>query len=221
MKFVSPSQIDMNNPGSWPIYYKVIAWIIIVVLIIFLAYRFMITPVEEEIQANETKIENAKNDYQRLYQYTLDLSYYKKRSEELIEQLKTQLAFLPTQSQMPELINSVYEAAIDNDINIGDFTPAKNAIVQEYYDISSIFMATTTYFENFSKFTEQLTKLERIMNIADVSMTIAPANRDKDSSLFWANNAISVTGQLQTYIYNQDIEKLSRGELPDDDKKGK
>ena len=36
MKFVSPRQLDISNPGTWPIYYKILFWVVIVGLAAFL-----------------------------------------------------------------------------------------------------------------------------------------------------------------------------------------
>ena len=30
MKFVSPGQLDTSNPGTWPIYYKIILWVALI-----------------------------------------------------------------------------------------------------------------------------------------------------------------------------------------------
>ena len=40
MKFVSPSQLDTSNPGTWPVYYKIICWVIIVGLMAFVYNKF-------------------------------------------------------------------------------------------------------------------------------------------------------------------------------------
>lgn len=205
MKVVSPSQLDMNNPGTWPLVYKIILWIIMLTAIIFLYNRFLRTPVLEEQAQNNQKIESLKTDYANHYQYTLDLPLYKKRSEELIAKLKSLLDFLPAQAEMPDLIDDVYTTAVENEIIFQTFTPEKE-VKQTYYDIMPIKLKTETGFVNFAKFAEKISKLERILNVADMKLEISKDN---------INNLI-VDSQLQTYIYNQDIEALIKEGVKDE-----
>lgn len=216
MRLVPLSQLDSNNPGTWPIYYKVIAWIIMIIGMLILFNQLINTKLDEQITANNTKIKTAQDQYKQLYQYTLDLQQYQERSNELIKELDGLLAYLPLQKQMPELIDNAYKAASDTGISLDGFTPVTELQSQEYYDVAPISLKATTYFENFAKFTESLTRLERIMNISDFSLNIHTENNSKDKNTSkYLDNALDITAQLQTYIYNQDIEKLRNGDLSD------
>lgn len=205
MKIVSPSQLDMNNPGTWPIIYKIILWIIMLTAIVFLYNRFLRTPILEEQEQHNQKIESLKRDYANHYQYTLDLPLYQKRSEELIVRLKSLLDFLPAEAEMPDLIDSVYTTAVENEIIFQTFTPEKE-VKQTYYNIMPIKLKTETGFVNFAKFAEKISKLERILNIADMKIEISKDN---------INNLV-IDSQLQTYIYNQDIETLIKEGVKDE-----
>lgn len=200
MKMVSPAQLDMNNPGTWPIIYKVILWIIIVVAMLFLYNQFLRTPVLEEQAQKNQQIENLKREYAANYQYTLDLPLYQQRSEELIARLNSLLKLLPNKTEMPDLIDDVYTTAVENDINFQTFTPEK-AVKQTYYDIMPIKLKAETGYVNFAKFAEKIAQLQRILNVADMKITISEQN---------INNLI-IESQLQTYIYNQDIDALING----------
>lgn len=205
MKMVSPAQLDMNNPGTWPFIYKVILWIIIVVAMLFLYDRFLRTPVLEEQAQKNQQIENLKREYTANYQYTLDLPLYQKRSEELIARLKSLLELLPNNAEMPDLIDDVYTTAVENEINFQTFTPEK-AIKQSYYDVMPIKLKAETGYVNFAKFAEKITQLQRILNVADMKVMISESN---------INNLI-IESQLQTYIYNQDIDTLIKEGVKDE-----
>lgn len=215
MKIISPSQLDTSNPGTWPIYYKVITWAIMLLFIFFVFQRFFISPANETIQANEQKISQLKTDYRNMYQKTLDLDIYKKRSQDLIAILDGLLRYLPLQSEIAQLIDNVHVSAIDTRINIDGFKPG-NLIKKDYYDIMPITLNTNTQYKNFAEFSEALTKLERIMNIADFDLSI---QKDESDTPYSDTVPLEVQSQLQTYIYNQNIEALRRGELPKDTEK--
>lgn len=205
MKAVSPAQLDMNNPGAWPIIYKVILWIMIVAAMLFLYNQFLRTPVLEEQTQHTQEIETLKKEHAAHYQYTLDLPLYQKRSEELISRLKSLLVFLPAQAEMPDLIDDVYTTAVENDINFQTFTPEK-AVKQSYYDVMPIKLKVETGYVNFAKFAEKISQLERILNVADMKVNISENN---------INNLV-IDSQLQTYIYNQNIETLIKEGVQDE-----
>lgn len=202
MKFVSPGQLDTSNPGIWPIYYKILCWVLIVGLAAFIYNKFVREPLVEQQDSHKAKITQLKSEYKELYQYQQDLPKYKERSEELVGVLKSLLAYLPSNDEMPDLIDSVYISGVDNGIIFDTFQPEKD-IKQTYYDIKPIKLKTDTKYANFALFTGRISALQRILNVSDMSIKIA----DKDP------NKLSVDSQLQTYVYNEDIDKFLQMDL--------
>ena len=202
MKFVSPGQLDTSNPGTWPIYYKILCWVLIVGLAAFIYNKFVREPLVEQQDSHKAKITQLKSEYKELYQYQQDLPKYKERSEELVGVLKSLLAYLPSNDEMPDLIDSVYISGVDNGIIFDTFQPEKD-IKQTYYDRKPIKLKTDTKYANFALFTGRISALQRILNVSDMSIKIA----DKDP------NKLSVDSQLQTYVYNEDIDKFLQMDL--------
>ena len=156
----------------------------------------------EQQNAHKNKITELEGKYKELYQYQQDLPKYKERSEELVGVLKSLLAYLPSNDEMPDLIDSVYVSGVDNGIIFDTFQPEKD-VKQTYYDIKPIKLKTDTKYTNFSLFTGRISALQRILNVSDMSIKIA----DKDP------NKLSVDSQLQTYVYNEDIDKFLQMDL--------
>ena len=202
MKFVSPGQLDTSNPGTWPIYYKILCWVVIVGVAAFLYNKFVREPLVEQQDAHNMKITQLKSEYSELYQYQLDLPKYKERSEELVGVLRSLLAYLPSNDEMPDLIDSVYISGVDNGTIFDTSQPEKD-IKQNYYDVKPIKLKTDTKYTNFSLFTGRISALQRILNVSDMSIKIA----EKDP------NKLSVDSQLQTYVYNEDIDKFLKMDL--------
>ena len=202
MKFVSPGQLDTSNPGTWPIYYKILCWVVIVGVAAFLYNKFVREPLVEQQDAHNMKITQLKSEYSELYQYQQDLPKYKERSEELVGVLRSLLAYLPSNDEMPDLIDSVYISGVDNGIIFDAFQPEKD-IKQTYYDVKPINLKTDTKYTNFAQFTGRISALQRILNVSDMSITI----EKKDP------NKLSIDSQLQTYVYNEDIDKFLKMDL--------
>lgn len=216
MSFVSPNQLDTSNPGTWPIYYKALVWVVIAAAIVFGFKKAVVDDMIAEEEANNKKLEKNKATFKDLYAKTLDLDLYRARSQELMKQLEGLLIYLPKQNQVAKLIDDVYTASSDNGINWREYRPIKQT-VRRYYDVYPINLNTTTYYPNFAKFAEKLVELDQIMNINNFNFRVANANERVGmgtASTNFTDSAIFLRGQLQTYVYNQDIEALRRGELP-------
>ena len=202
MKFVSPGQLDTGNMGTWPIYYKVILWVAIVGIGAFVYNKFAREPLVEQQSANQTEIEGLEAKYKQLYQYTQDLPKYQERSAELVEILKSLLEFLPSEEEMPNLIDSVYAAGIDNNIIFNLFQP-KLDVKRGFYDVKPIDLDADTKYANYSHFTGRISALQRILNVSDMSIKID----EKDPS------KLSIKSQLQTYVYNQNLDEFLKQDV--------
>ena len=197
MKFVKPSQLDRGNPGTWPLYYQLLVWVIIVGLIWFLYSRFFREDILSTQANNQTEISRLENDYRTLYQYSFDLPLYKPNKEDVIAKLYALLEFLPAETEMPNLIDETYKAAYASEINFTEFKP-ESSIVKEYYDIEPISLSADTTFMNFAHFVQSIGELPRILNVRRFDIEIANQNVDQ----------LNISSDLETYIYNQDISSL-------------
>lgn len=200
MKFVKPSQLDRSNPGTWPAYYQVLVWVVMVGFVWFLYNRFFREDLLQNQISNRNEISKLQNDYRSLYQFSLDLPLYQKKKDELTDKLHSLLEFLPAETEMPNLIDETYKAAYKNDINFTEFRPEKS-VVKQYYDIEPISLSAKTSFMNFAHFVESIGELPRILNVRRFDIEVSNQNGD----------ALSVSTDLETYIYNQDISRLISG----------
>lgn len=202
MKFVSPGQLDTSNPGTWPIYYKIILWVLLVGLGAFAYNKAARETLIEQQEANKVEIDGLQQTYKQMYQYSQDLPKYQERSAELVAILKSLLEFLPSQDEMPDLIDSVYISGVDNNIIFDEFLPG-NDIKENFYDIKPISLRTDTKYANFAQFTGRISALQRILNVSDMSIKID----EKDA------NKLTVNSQLQTYVYNQNLDEFLKLDL--------
>ena len=72
MKFVPINQLDQSNPGTWPIYYKAIIWILLFGGILFAFNHFKLTEMIDMENRNNNTIQEKEKTYRELLQYTVD-----------------------------------------------------------------------------------------------------------------------------------------------------
>lgn len=197
--FVSPAKLDTSNIGGWPIYYKIPMWVLLVAAMFFVANFVLFKDREDSITRNETKITSLEKEFADIFQKTVDLQQYQARASELWNILEGLLKYLPESGQAPELIKEVNQSALNSSIAITKFSPASAEIKGESYEINPFDLITKTKFENFATFAEALTKLDRIMNIVNFELNIAP---QEDQNFIDEKNMIDVSAQLQTYVYD-------------------
>lgn len=200
MKLVAPGQLDQKNPGTWPIYYKVLVWFVIAVLMIFLYKNFVYDDLISIQADNQRKIESLKADYQKFYQYKVDLPLYKEQQKQLKGILVDLLKILPSQTEMPNLIDQIYYASTQNGLNFAKLIPA-NQKKEKYYNTQPILLTTTVDFHSFRKFAEQINTLSRIVNLTKVNI----------STVKGYETLLSIETNLETYIYNQDLSVFGLG----------
>ncbi|MBR1375942.1 MAG: type 4a pilus biogenesis protein PilO [Cardiobacteriaceae bacterium] len=210
MSFVSPSQLDFNNPGTWPFVYKVVLWVVMVAIILGFAYKAKFEGMHQQEDANKKTIEDKLKTYQTNYRYQIALDQYLARKKELIAILHDHLELLPDKNRVAKLIDDVYASGTDSDISFREYKPA-NYVKSGDFDIAPVSLKTTTYFTNFSQFAQKLVELEQIMNIADFSMSVVDTSKND----MFGDNAVAVDGTLRTYMYDPDVIKaLMEGEMP-------
>ena len=198
MKFVSPNQLDTSNPGTWPIYYKIFCWVAIVGIGAFYYHKLLRQPIIDDQDVYRTKISELESQYRELFQNQQDLPKYKARTDELVAILKSLLKYLPSGDEVAELIVNVSQAGADSGIIFEEFDKTKASIKQSYYDIRPVQLKANTKYANFAQFTGRISALERIMNISDMSIKVL----EKDPS------KLRVEGELQTYVYNIDLDEF-------------
>ncbi|ABQ13362.1 type 4a pilus biogenesis protein PilO [Dichelobacter nodosus] len=207
--FVSPAKLDTSNIGGWPIYYKIPMWVLLVVAMFALAKSALFKEREDSIAANEAKIASLEKSFADIFQKTVDLQQYQVRANELWNILEGLLKYLPESDQAPELIKEVNQSALNSSIAITKFSPAAE-VKSESYTINPFILVTKTRFENFATFAEALTKLDRIMNIVNFDLNVAP---QEDQNFIDEKNMIDVSAQLQTYVYDSEMIEGLRKEV--------
>lgn len=196
MKFVPISQLDTSNPGTWPIYYRIIVWIVLVVAVLGLYYQFLRKPLIDTQEFNQQEITKLESEYKNLYQTTLDIGKYVARANDLVKALENKLTYLPAGTEVPKLIDQIYESAVSNSINFNKIAPLKDE-KDKYYDIKPIQLEAQTGYQNFAQFSQAISSIQRILNVSDVRIVMSNSSKNLD-----------ISGTLQTYIYNFDLPAL-------------
>lgn len=128
-----------------------------------------IASVESEVNTLTDRINHAKRKAKDLQKLEADLT-------EAQEQLILALRLLPTSSEIPSLLKSITKLGNDSDLQFLLFSPEKQVPKEELYVEIPVSMEVMGGYHDVAMFFDKIGKLDRIVNIANVSMK--PAKPD-------------------------------------------
>lgn len=161
----------------------VVAGVNIVIAALF--YQLLLKPQIDQIgnlTANLSELTAKVADNRRI---ASDIPRFQREKADLEEQLRKSLAQLPNEKEIPNLIDSISEAARKSGLKIDLFKPAEGSIKGFYAEIP-VEMEVEGTFESLYEFCVKVGALPRIVNIqgmnaglSDVSVTVSPKVKAK------------------------------------------
>ncbi len=197
--------INIKDYSTWPLLMSVVFAVLIAAVIFYLSKTFLTDDVSAQISRKDAEIVKQENQYKKdapIAAIVPKLKEEVKRLKVIQEGLKK---FLPTKVSMPSLVDDVYLVGRNNGIVFDKLVP-KRYIEEKYYSIKPIALKAKVGFESMASFIEEVTTLERIMNVNAVNFKV-----EGDQMLHKnANAPLKMTAELRTYVF--------KDTLPDDKK---
>jgi type IV pilus assembly protein PilO len=163
-----------NKPKSTKILYLVIT--LILPLAIF--YNFYYTPKKEKEKNLVQTIESLDKEilkYEQIAKKEKELEFIVKERRKFLEESQK---ILPTEKEIPILLNNIAQLAKKRGLKVLQFVP-KPEIQKNYYNEIPIELSFTGSFNNTFAFLNDVENLERLVNLISVEIT----QQDKDTLL--------------------------------------
>jgi type IV pilus assembly protein PilO len=174
-KFYKRITEELNNkPRSTKILYLVIT--LILPLAIF--YNFYYTPKKEKEKNLVQTIESLDKEilkYEQIAKKEKELEFIVKERRKFLEESQK---ILPTEKEIPMLLNNIAQLAKKRGLKVLQFVP-KPEIQRNYYNEIPIELSFTGSFNNTFAFLNDVENLERLVNLISVEIT----QQDKDTLL--------------------------------------
>jgi len=167
--------------------------LVVVVALVWVGYYFMSyqKKVAELAQLQETYQATLRN-YEAKKKVAEDLPRFEAEVQRLREELEEALVQLPHERKLPALIEEVYDIAEGAGVDIVRLTPA-GEVVRGFYAEIILSLELEGGYHNLAVFFDKLGKLERIVNIAQLSLS-SPKSTERGIVL-------SATCNLITYRF--------------------
>lgn len=171
------------------------------------AYVFFI-PVRSELEGQKSELNKLTKELSESKALTKDLQKYKEQVEKMNTELTDALTQLPNEKEIPDILKNISRLGKESSLEFTLFRP-KAEEPQQFYAKVPIDLVVVGSYHNIGIFFDKMSKLPRIINVVDFSMTKAKDIKVKETEVLVKTSCL-----VNTYRF---IEK-GTGEKKDEKK---
>ena len=175
LKDLDVSSLDVNNIGSWPAAIKVILMLLLFAAVLGGGYFLHITDKQKQLDEVTQKEERLKKEYERKAEQAANLDAYRQQKQEMEAAFGALLRQLPSDTEVPGLIDDITRTALDNELTIEsiDLQPESRS---EFYVELPIRIVVEGNYHKIGSFVSSVASLSRIVTLHNFSLR--PQNQD-------------------------------------------
>ena len=150
----------------------------LIVAILLLDYFLFYSPRSDEISKLTQEVESQRNERDKKKKEAANIPKLKEQMARLDGMLKEAVAQLPDRKEIPDLLSSISNKVRESGLDILIFRPrAEN--IQEFYAEIPVDIVVRGGFHNVATFFDEVGRLNRLVNIANIELRNPKANEDQ------------------------------------------
>ena len=163
------NDLDINNVGSWPGPVKIILMAIVFVIVLGSGYYFHLTDKQALLERSETQEISLRKDYESKSMQAANLDAYRRQREEMRATFGALLRQLPSDTEVPGLVEDINRMAVDNELTIESMV-LQNERQTEFYVELPIEIVVEGDYHKIGAFVSGVANLSRIVTLHDFRM---------------------------------------------------
>ena len=169
LKDLDVSSLDVNNVGAWPAAIKVIVMIFLFAAVLGGGYFLHITDKQEQLDTVTQKEDKLRKEYERKAEQAANLDAYRQQKQEMEAAFGALLRQLPSDTEVPGLIDDITRTALDNELTIEsiDLQPESRS---EFYVELPIRIVVEGNYHKIGTFVSGVAALSRIVTLHDFKL---------------------------------------------------
>lgn len=175
-KGFDPNNLDFSVAGTWPIGVKVIAYLLLFCLAVFAGLHFYISDKEQVLAAKIRIEEKLKTEYASVSNRVANLASLRKQMADVEEQFKEIKRQLPTQKEVPGLLEDITNIGIASGLSIKNIGLQAERKEKYYIELPIQISASGTYHQ-VGNFVSGIAAIKRIVTLHDFNLTPAGNGR--------------------------------------------
>ena len=197
---MASKSLDFNTAYLWPAPVKLLLGVMIVVAILGVGWFVKYKEQKETIDAAKAKEVQLKADFEKKAKKAASLPYLKKELADLEESFAILVKQLPTDAEIPNLIQELNQAGSNNSLQMSSTKPLPSQ-KDGPVEILPYSISTKGSYDQFTKFAKDVGSLSRIVVLNTVNVTT-----DKDGKLVLDAKANTYKAEQSYANKNADVE---------------
>jgi type IV pilus assembly protein PilO len=171
------SDLDFNDVGSWPIAIKFIAMLLVLLLVLGGGYYFYLNDKQTALERVELRERELRQDFESKSFQAANLEAYRKQKDEMELQFESLLRQLPSDTEVPGLLEDITRQALTNELNIESIDLQDERRTEFYVELPIEIVVDGDY-HKIGSFVSGVANLSRIVTLHDftISPQTAPDN---------------------------------------------
>lgn len=182
--------LDIDNIGSWPGIIKFILCALVLAVVVVGGYYYHIEDLRNQLQAEESKEVQLKQEYEKKAFQAANLDAYRKQMVEMEETFGALVAQLPSDTEVPGLLEDITNKGLLNGLEIASIDLQQEQAREFYVELPIAIQATGSY-HDLGAFISGMAGLPRIVTLHDFSISASGSN----------TNRLSMSIVAKTYRY--------------------
>ncbi|WP_286240247.1 type 4a pilus biogenesis protein PilO [Neptuniibacter halophilus] len=168
-KGFDPNNLDFNTAGNWPVGVKVISYLLLLAAIVAAGWHFYITDKQTALQAEIRKEPDLRSIYKDKAFQVANLEALRKQMQDVEGKFAELLKQLPTQKEVPGLLDDITNLGTDSGLDIGSIRlqPEKKS---EFYVELPININVSGSYHQMGQFVSGIAALPRIVTLHDYAI---------------------------------------------------
>ena len=169
------NNLDVNNIGSWPGVVKALLLIILFGLVLGVGYYWSITDKQKQLEVSEAQELDLRKEYEDKAAQAANLEALRQQKLEMEAAFGALLRQLPSDTEVPGLIEDITRTALDNELTIESIDLQPEAKT-EYYIELPINIVVEGGYHKIGSFVSGVANLSRIVTLHDFRIKPTKSN---------------------------------------------
>jgi len=193
LKKLDFNELEFDNIGSWPLVAKLLVWIFIFVLCIGGGWYLRIDQKLVKLDTVQQEEQSLRQEFEKKAFKAANLKALRRQMEEIEESFGALLGQLPTDTEVPGLLEDITDKAVANGLEISSIKLLGERETEFYVELPISIMVRGSY-HDLAGFVSGIAGLSRIVTLHDYAINGAPSS-----------NSLTMSIQAKTYRY-KDLE---------------
>jgi type IV pilus assembly protein PilO len=176
LRSIDFNNLDVNNIGSWPGVVKGILMVFLLMLVLGGGYYLHITDKQTELARVEGEEQDLRKDYEKKAEQAANLDAYRQQKAEMEEAFGALLRQLPSDTEVPGLLEDITRTALDNELKIESIDLQAEKKTEFYVELPIKIVVEGSY-HKIGSFVSGVANLSRIVTLHDFIIEPQRANQ--------------------------------------------